>query len=201
MTLKEEKQKRKDELTSLFQGTDCILEAILILYEQQTSSEQEYGCTSNLNGVGFSGGTEASFATDIVKKYIQQGKCPSSKQTEALKKIALRHTEQLYKLNMFNRIKTHEEINKLFTKKEEPKKFTQQDVEKRIETLSRARALDFVAERYKNNECNDFLCSLYEQYQRKQCLSEKQWYYMKKNVAISLLSKYYKEFHEEEEEG
>ena len=157
-----------------------FLEAILVIYEQQTLSEQETGCTQSLNGVGFNG-IDSNFATDVIKKYILNGKMPTKKQLASLRFMMRKYAGQLIRLGAIERIKNAERVKKLF------QVFTDTEINEKAEKLSRGQALDFLAEQYKNDLCNEFMQSLYEQYNKKQCLSEKQWYYLKKNVAKDML--------------
>ena len=167
-------------MSELFSNPYCLMEGILVIFEHQTESEQDCNCTRALNGVGFNG-VDAPFASDITKKYILQGRMPSPKQLSALTKLMRKYEGQIDRLGETERVQEAPTITRLF------KKYTDAEIAERASKLARAEVIDHIAQKYEEGNCNDFLCSVFEQYQRKQALSDKQWYYLTKSVAIDLL--------------
>jgi len=67
--------------------------AIAKIHSQQTTEEKEYGVTSELNGVGWSG-SDAEFATKMAD-IILAGRSLSPRQREVCFKLAMRYRRQL----------------------------------------------------------------------------------------------------------
>lgn len=72
------------------------LRALMLVYGQQTASEQASETTEENNGVGFNG-CDAEFLTSLAKAYVKHGRL-SVKQIEWLKRKIRKYSKQVVRL-------------------------------------------------------------------------------------------------------
>ena len=86
-----------DKIKELIQNRDeMVARCVVQLYKQQTRDEQDTATTRHLNGRGFTG-REAEFGTSLALQVISKKKL-TPRQTEAARKMCLRHVTQLTKI-------------------------------------------------------------------------------------------------------
>ena len=94
---KTEKAKRvwtEEEIKNLIQTNDTVLyRALLKLYSYQTATEQEYGETTNKNGVGFNS-FDAEFLTSV-SEFLKRRSYLTDKQKAAVRKRLKKYNRQL----------------------------------------------------------------------------------------------------------
>lgn len=88
------KQWTRDQINTLLQTSDAAVErAMVVLFNRQTSDEQQTEETKHLNGVGFAG--NAAHRGSYYAKWVLSKKRLTGIHLERARKIALRHSKQL----------------------------------------------------------------------------------------------------------
>tara|TARA_R110000824_G_scaffold14552_3_gene61754 strand:- start:2965 stop:3267 length:303 start_codon:yes stop_codon:yes gene_type:complete len=83
-TLKSYKQVIKKGIES---NDEFLCKSLVMVYELQTPSEQNWGVTAEQNGVGFTG-VDAEFLSSLAKQYIERGSLSPKQLPYARKKMA-----------------------------------------------------------------------------------------------------------------